>query len=43
MSKGVVIQVIGAVVDAEFDPKHLPAIYNALEINMDSRLRGNDN
>ena len=43
MSKGVVIQVIGAAVDAEFDPKHLPAIYNALEINMDSRLRGNDN
>ncbi len=29
--KGKVTQVIGAVVDAEFDPKKLPAIYNALE------------
>ncbi len=40
--KGRVTQVIGAVVDCEFDAEHLPAIYNALEINIDSRLRGND-
>ncbi len=32
--KGKVVQVIGAVVDAEFDPKHLPAIYNALELEI---------
>ncbi|MBI2020572.1 F0F1 ATP synthase subunit beta [Candidatus Daviesbacteria bacterium] len=31
MNKGKVVQIIGAVVDCEFDPKHLPAIYNALE------------
>ncbi len=29
--KGKIIQIIGAVVDAEFDPKSSPAIYNALE------------
>ncbi|MBI2330394.1 F0F1 ATP synthase subunit beta [Candidatus Daviesbacteria bacterium] len=29
---GKIVQVIGAVVDAEFDPGNLPAIYNALEI-----------
>ena len=31
MSKGKVTQVIGAVVDCEFEAKSLPAIYNALE------------
>ncbi|MBI4036073.1 F0F1 ATP synthase subunit beta [Candidatus Daviesbacteria bacterium] len=31
MSKGKVIQVIGAVVDAQFEQKAMPAIYNALE------------
>jgi len=31
MSKGKVTQIIGAVVDCEYDPKQLPAIYNALE------------
>jgi len=31
MSKGKVTQIIGAVVDCEFDPKDLPNIYNALE------------
>ena len=31
MSKGKVTQVIGAVVDCEFEVKSLPAIYNALE------------
>ena len=33
MNKGKVTQVIGAVVDVEFDPKHLPAIYNALVVS----------
>ena len=37
MNKGKVTQIIGAVVDAEFDPKHLPAIYNALETTIPSR------
>lgn len=32
MNKGKITQVIGAVVDVEFDPKKLPAIYTALEI-----------
>lgn len=31
MNKGKITQVIGAVVDAEFDPKAMPAIYNSLE------------
>ncbi|MBI2871765.1 MAG: F0F1 ATP synthase subunit beta [Chloroflexi bacterium] len=31
-SKGKVVQVIGTVVDAEFPPDDLPALYNALEI-----------
>ncbi len=31
MNKGKVTQIIGAVVDAEFDSKNLPAIYSALE------------
>ena len=29
---GHIVQVIGAVVDVQFDPQHIPAIYNALEI-----------
>ncbi len=34
MSKiGKIVQVIGPVVDVEFDDEHLPAIYNALRIN----------
>jgi len=32
MSEGRVIQVIGPVVDVEFEPGQLPAIYNALEV-----------
>ena len=32
MNKGRVVQIIGAVVDVEFDSKTIPAIYNALEI-----------
>ncbi len=30
-NKGKITQIIGAVVDVEFDPKTIPAIYNALE------------
>jgi F-type H+-transporting ATPase subunit beta len=33
-SKGQVVQVIGTVVDVEFDAASLPDIYNAIEINM---------
>lgn len=32
MNKGKIVQIIGAVVDVEFDQKNLPTIYNALEI-----------
>jgi F-type H+-transporting ATPase subunit beta len=32
MSEGSIIQVIGPVVDVAFEPGHLPAIYNALEV-----------
>lgn len=34
MSKGKVVQVIGPVVDVEFDQKNVPSIYNALELNL---------
>jgi len=33
MAKGKVVQVIGTVVDIEFPPEELPALYNAIEIN----------
>ncbi len=33
MAKGSVVQVIGTVVDVEFPPDELPAVYNALEID----------
>ena len=36
MAKGKVVQVIGTVVDIEFPPKELPALYNAVEINTSS-------
>ncbi len=36
MAKGKVVQVIGTVVDIEFPPDELPAIYNAVEIAADS-------
>ncbi len=32
MSEGKIVQVIGPVVDVEFEPGRLPAIYNALEV-----------
>jgi F-type H+-transporting ATPase subunit beta len=35
MAKGRVAQVIGTVVDAEFPPDELPAIYNGVEISLD--------
>ena len=34
MATGKVVQVIGAVVDVEFPPDQLPALYNALEIQL---------
>ncbi len=37
MNKGKVVQVIGTVVDIEFPPDKLPAIYNAIEINQDGQ------
>ena len=36
MAKGKVTQVIGTVVDIEFPPDELPALYNAIEIPIDS-------
>lgn len=36
MNTGKVIQIIGAAVDIEFDQAHLPAIENAIEIEMDN-------
>ena len=35
MAKGKVVQVIGTVVDVEFPPDSLPALYNALEVPID--------
>jgi F-type H+-transporting ATPase subunit beta len=35
MAKGKVAQVIGTVVDIEFPPKALPALFNAIEIAAD--------
>ncbi len=32
MNEGIISQIIGAVVDAKFDPKSVPGIYNALEV-----------
>jgi len=33
MNKGKITQIIGAVVDCEFEPNQLPQIYNALEVD----------
>ena len=30
---GTITQIVGVVVDVEFAPDHLPAIYNALTVN----------
>ena len=35
MAKGKIVQVIGTVVDVEFPPDSLPALYNALEVPID--------
>jgi len=37
MAKGKVVQVIGTVVDIEFPPDELPALFNAIEIAVDGR------
>ncbi|HET7521136.1 MAG TPA: F0F1 ATP synthase subunit beta [Candidatus Limnocylindria bacterium] len=41
MSAGKVIQITGPVIDVEFPPGELPAIYNALEIKRPKEARGN--
>ncbi len=38
MAKGTVAQIIGTVVDVEFPPEELPAIYNAVEIQRDGEV-----
>jgi len=40
MNKGKIVQVIGPVVDVEFPPGQLPALYNALTIDYELPLRG---
>ncbi|HEU5004556.1 MAG TPA: F0F1 ATP synthase subunit beta [Candidatus Saccharimonadales bacterium] len=37
-SEGVVSQIVGVVVDVEFKPDHLPAIYNALTVELEDKL-----
>ena len=37
MSKGSIIQIIGPVVDAQFNARDIPAIYNALEVELDKK------
>src|SRR4029079_7145048 len=34
---GKIVQVIGPVIDVEFDAGHLPAIYNALQVTIEGR------
>jgi F-type H+-transporting ATPase subunit beta len=41
MAAGKVIQITGPVIDVEFPPGELPAIYNALEIKRPREARGN--
>ena len=41
MNKGKVIQIIGAVVDVEFDSKQLPGIYDALELELGKKSENN--
>ncbi len=39
MAKGSIVQIIGSVIDAEFDPRELPQIYSALEVPLgDARV-----
>ncbi len=37
MNKGKIVQIIGPVVDVEFQPKELPAIYHALEVTINNQ------
>jgi len=37
MNKGKIVQIIGPVVDVEFKPKELPAIYHALEVSINNQ------
>ncbi|MBI3316872.1 MAG: F0F1 ATP synthase subunit beta [Candidatus Omnitrophica bacterium] len=37
MSSGKIVQVVGPSVDIQFDPEHLPAIFNALEVEVPGR------
>src|SRR5688572_16404933 len=39
---GKITQIIGPVIDLQFTAGSMPEIYNAVEITLDSRLRGND-
>ena len=41
MAAGKVIQITGPVIDVEFPPGELPAIYNALEIKRPKEAHGN--
>lgn len=37
-NQGQIVQVVGVVIDVEFDKGHLPAIYNALKIEHDGKI-----
>ena len=37
---GKIVQVIGSTLDAEFDPAHMPHIYNGLQIQVANKLTG---
>ncbi|MEW6250181.1 MAG: F0F1 ATP synthase subunit beta [Planctomycetota bacterium] len=37
---GKVVQVIGSTLDAEFDPQHMPRIFNGLQIQVKNKLTG---
>ena len=40
VSKGIVVQIIGAVVDVEFPQDKIPKIYNALEVVSEGKSKG---
>ena len=37
MSKGIILQIIGPVIDIKFEPEHLPDLLNAINIEIDDR------
>ena len=37
MSKGIIHQIIGPVIDIKFEPEHLPDLLNAINIEIDDR------